>query len=234
MNTRTSASTNPRALKDAVYAQLARIGKASSNPTRLELLDLLGQSPRTVEDLASLTSQRLANVSQHLQVLRAARLVDAERSGLHVTYRLADDRVSVFLAALRAVAEARLVEMEQVARTFLDDRKELEGVDRDALIKRMKKGEVTVLDVRPVEEYRAGHVPGAVSMPLADLKRGLANLTKARDVVAYCRGPYCVFAFEAVKMLRARGFNAIRLDEGIPEWKARGLRVELSPREVTS
>ena len=223
-----------RRFKDAVYEQLARIGKASSSPARLELLDLLGQSPRTVEDLAKLTGQSVANVSQHLQVLRAARLVEAEKNGLYVTYRLADDQVSVFLGALRALAEARLVEMDHVAKTFLADRDELEAVDRDALIKRVKRGEVTVLDVRPVEEYEAGHIPGAVSVPVADLKRRLATLSKSREVVAYCRGPYCVFAFEAVKLLRARGFKAVRLDEGIPEWKARGLRVEASSAEVPS
>jgi rhodanese-related sulfurtransferase len=234
LKTNPASKNDHRRFKDAVYEQLARIGKASSNPTRLELLDLLGQSPRPVEDLASLTGQSVANVSQHLQVLRAARLVEAERSGLHVIYRLADDRVSVFLGALRALAEARLVEMDHVAKTFLDDREELEAVDREALIKRMKRGEVTVLDVRPVEEFQAGHVPGAVSMPLAELKRRLAKLTKAREIVAYCRGPYCVYAFEAVKLLRANGFKAVRLDEGIPEWKARGLRVEVSPAEVAS
>jgi rhodanese-related sulfurtransferase len=234
MKTRKTSPDDHRRFKDAIYEQLARIGKASSSPARLELLDLLGQSPRTVEDLGKLTGQSVANVSQHLQVLRGARLVEAEKNGLYVTYRLADDQVSVFLGALCALAEARLVEMDHVAKTFLDDRDELEAVDRDALIKRVKRGEVTVLDVRPVEEYEAGHIPGAVSIPVAALKRRLAKLSKSREIVAYCRGPYCVFAFEAVKLLRAHGFKAVRLDEGIPEWKARGLRVEVSPAEVPS
>jgi rhodanese-related sulfurtransferase/predicted transcriptional regulator len=234
MKARKTSPDAHRRFKGAVYEQLARIGKASSSPARLELLDLLGQSPRTVLDLGKLTGQSVANVSQHLQVLRAARLVEAEKCGLYVTYRLADDEVSVFLGALRALAEARLVEMDHVARMFLGDRKELEAVDREALIKRVKRGEVTVLDVRPVEEYEAGHIPGAVSIPVADLKRRLAKLSKSREIVAYCRGPYCVFAFEAVTLLRAHGFKAVRLDEGIPEWKARGLRVEVSAAEVAS
>jgi len=219
--------TDHRRFKDAIYEQFARIGKAAASPKRLELLDLLCQTPRTVEDLAEQTSQSIANVSQHLQVLRAARLVEAEKEGLYVTYRLADEQVAKFFRALRSVAEARLAEVDQVARTFLTDREELEAVDRESLIKRVKRGEVTVLDVRPAEEYQAGHIPGALSIPVGELKRQLAKLPKSREIVAYCRGPYCVFALEAVKLLRARGFKAVRLDEGILEWKARGLRVEV-------
>lgn len=219
--------TDHRRFKDAIYEQLARIGKAAASPTRLELLDLLCQTPRTVEDLAEQTSQSVANVSQHLQVLRGARLVEAEKQGLYVTYRLADEHVANFFQALRGVAEARLAEVEQVARTFLTDREALEPVDREALIERVKRGEVTILDVRPVEEYQAGHIPGAVSVPVTELKRKLAKLPKSREIVAYCRGPYCVFAVEAVKLLRARGYKAVRLDEGVLEWKARGLRVEV-------
>ena len=223
-----------RRFKDAIYEQFARIGKAVASPKRLELLDLLCQGPRTVEVLASQTDQSIANVSQHLQVLRAARLVDAEKEGLYVTYRLADEQVCHFFQALRRLSEARLVEVEHITRTFLEDRGALEPVDRDGLIKKIKRGEVTVLDVRPVEEFRAGHIPGAISVPLAALKQRLAKLPRSREVVAYCRGPYCVFAIEAVQLLRARGFRAVRLDEGIPEWRARGLRVEVSPSEVAS
>lgn len=223
-----------RQFKDAIYEQFARIGKAAASPTRLELLDLLCQGPRTVEVLAGQTDQSIANVSAHLQVLRAARLVDAEKDGLYVTYRLADDRVCTFLQTLRALAESRLLEVEHVTRTFLEGQRALEPIDRAALVKRVKRGEVTVLDVRPREEYAAGHIPGAVSIPLADLKKRLSSIPKSREVVAYCRGPYCVLAIDAVKILRARGFRAVRMDEGIPEWKARGLPVEISSSEAAS
>lgn len=219
----------PRRFKDAVYEQFARIGKAVGSPKRLELLDLLCQGPRTVEALARQTDQSLANASAHLQVLRAARLVEAEKDGLHVTYRLADEQVCAFFRSLRALAEARLVEVEHVTRTFLEERDALEPVDRDALIKKVRRGEVTVLDVRPAEEYAAGHIPGAVSIPLADLKKRLSAIPKTREVVAYCRGPYCVLAVEAVRALRARGFRAVRMEEGVPEWRARGLPVDTSP-----
>ena len=216
-----------RRFKDAIYEQFARIGKAASSPIRLELLDLLGQAPRTVEALASQTGQSVANVSQHLQVLRAARLVEADKEGLYVTYRLADEDVGAFYRALRSLAELRLTEVEHITRAFFEDRDALEAVDREALVKRVKRGEVTLLDVRPVEEYRAGHIRGAVSVPIADLKRYLAKLPKSREVVAYCRGPYCVWAIEAVKTLRARGFNAVRLEDGVPEWRSRGLPIEM-------
>ncbi len=228
----TKAPPDPRRFKDAIYEQLARVGKAVSSPKRLELLDLLCQSARTVDVLAELSNQSIANVSQHLQVLRAARLVETEKHGLYVTYRIGDDEVAAFFRALRHVAESRLVEIEHATRSFLEGRGAMEAVDRDVLIKRVKKGDVTVLDVRPVEEYRAGHIPGALSIPLADLKRRLASLPKSRHVVAYCRGPYCVYAIDAVKVLRARGFKATRLDEGIQDWRARGLPVEVSPSEV--
>jgi rhodanese-related sulfurtransferase len=226
--------SDPRRFKDAIYEQLARIGKASSSPIRLELLDLLSQAPRTVEALAEQTGQSLPNVSQHLQVLRAARLVEAEKDGLYVTYRLADDEVGLYFLALRRLARARLTEMDHIARAFLEARDALEPINREALLKRVKRGDVILLDVRPTEEYRAGHIPGAVSVPPAELKRHLAKLPKSREIVAYCRGPYCVFAIEAVKTLRARGFKAVRLDDGIPEWRARGLPVEVSLSKVAS
>lgn len=219
----------PRRFKDAVYEQFARVGKATSSPKRLELLELLGQAPRTVEALAKETGQSVANVSQHLQVLRGARLVEARKDGLYVIYRLADEQVVSFLHALRTLAEARIEEIGQVTHAFLEERDALEPVDREALIQRLRSGEVTVLDVRPVEEFHAGHIPGAVSMPLGELKRRLDSLPKYREVVAYCRGPYCVFAIEAVQVLRANGFRAVRMDEGVPEWRARGLPVEVSP-----
>jgi len=217
-----------RAFKDAIYEQLARVGKSVSSPMRLELLDLLGQGPRSVEALARETNQSIANVSQHLQVLRSARLVDAQKDGVYTMYRLADADVATFFLALRGLAESRIEEIAAVTRSFLEERDALEPVDRGTLVERVRRGEVTVLDVRPVEEFHAGHIPGAVSVPVADLKRCLASLPKYREVVAYCRGPYCVLAIEAVKVLRSNGFKASRMDEGVLEWRARGLPIEVS------
>ncbi len=221
-----------RKFKDAIYEQLGRIGKAVSSPRRLELLDLLCQGPRTVEALAAEAGQSLANTSQHLQVLRASRLVEAEKHGLFVTYRLADERVCAFFRDLRRLAESRLHEIQAVTRQFLEERGEMEPVDRDTLISRIRSGEVTLLDVRPREEFEAGHIPGAVSVPLAELESRLAALPRDREVVAYCRGPYCVLAVQAVEVLRAKGFRAIRMEEGVPDWRARGLPVEASTKEA--
>ena len=217
-----------RRFKDAVYEQFSRVGKAVSAPKRLELLDLLCQGPRTVETLADQVAISVANASQHLQVLRAARLVETEKKGLYVEYRLADAQVCRFLQALRELAESRLVEVEQVTRQYLKERGAMEAVDGEELLRRVRHGEVTILDVRPPEEFRAGHIPGALSVPLPDLKRRLAELPKDRDVVAYCRGPYCVLAIEAVALLRKRGFRAYRMEQGVLEWRARGGRVETS------
>lgn len=214
-----------RRYKDAIYEQFARIGKALASPRRLELLDLLCQGPRTVEALSGEAGQSVANTSQHLRVLRAARLVEAEKSGLFVTYRLADGEVCSFFQALRELAESRLAEVERVTREFLEERGALEPVDRRVLVERMRRAEVIVLDVRPREEYRAGHIPGAISVPLAELKRRLDTLPRDREIVAYCRGPYCVLAIEAVEVLRERGFRAHRLEDGVPEWRARGFEV---------
>ncbi|MEX1258509.1 MAG: metalloregulator ArsR/SmtB family transcription factor [Gemmatimonadota bacterium] len=223
-----------RQFKDAIYGQLARVGKSLASGPRLEILDVLCQGPRTVEALAQQVAQPLANTSHHLQVLRRARLVEAEKNGLYVTYRLADESVSTFLRSLRQLAEARLLEIEEVTRRYLESRTGMEPVDREALIQRVRQGEVTVLDVRPVEEYGAGHIPGAVSVPLGDLERRLAELPRDREVVAYCRGPYCVMAVEAVEILRVHGFRAVRLDEGVPDWRARGLPIETTLREVSA
>jgi rhodanese-related sulfurtransferase len=218
------ASSNRR-FKTAIYEQFARIGKAISNPARLELLDLLCQGPRTVEALAREANLGLANTSQHLKALRVARLVEAEKSGLFVTYRLADDQVCQFFRSLRALSETRLAEIREITLGFLADRKGLEPVDRDVLLAKVRDGAVTVLDVRPAEEYRAGHIPGALSIPLKQLERRLSDLPRRRDVVAYCRGPYCVLAVEAVELLRARGFRAFRLEQGVQDWRAEGLPV---------
>lgn len=212
-------------LKKAVYEQLARIGRAVGSPTRLELLDLLCQGPRTVDALAREAGLSLANTSQHLQVLHAARLVEARKEGLFVTYRLADQQVCDFYQSLRTLAECRLAEIEAIVRQFNEGRESMEPVEKRALLERVRRAEVTVLDVRPPEEYRAGHIPGAVSIPLKQLEAHLAMLPRSREIVAYCRGPYCVLAVEAVKLLRARGFQAVRLEHGVPEWRAEGLPV---------
>jgi rhodanese-related sulfurtransferase len=215
-----------RHFKDAIYEQFARLGKAVSAPKRLELLDLLCQGPRTVEALAEQAALSIANASQHLQVLRAARLVEAEKQGLHVEYRLAGDEVCRFFLALRNLAEDRLAEIAVVSREYLGARDAMETVAGDELLRRVKEGAVTVLDVRPSEEYRAAHIPGAVSIPLGELKARFKELPKNRDVVAYCRGPYCVFAVEAVDLLRKKGFKAHRMKEGVLDWRSRGWRVD--------
>ena len=210
---------------DPLYQNIARIGKALASGPRLALLDLLRQGPRTVDELAREVGLSMANTSQHLQVLRQARLVETTKSGVFVTYRLADQAVDDFYRALRGLAENRLAEVQQIARAFVEDRGELEPVNRRRLWDRIRAGEVIVLDVRPVEEYQAGHIPGAVSIPLKELKRRLGTLPKDREIVAYCRGPYCVLAPKAVKTLRARGYRALSLGDGVAEWRARGLPV---------
>ena len=217
---------NPsRAFKDGIYEQFARIGKAVSSPKRLELLDLLCQGERTVEVLARESGLTVANASQHLQILRAARLVEAEKEGLFVIYRLADQTVCEFFRAMRVLAESQLAEVEQIKRRFLEGREGMEPVDRDALLKLVSEGAVTVLDVRPVEEYNAGHIPGALSIPLKELMLRLTELPHDQEIVAYCRGPYCVLSIEAVEMLRARGFQAVRLEEGIQDLRAMGFPI---------
>ena len=219
-----------RRFKDAIYDQLARISKALASPRRLELLDLLSQSPRTVESLARETGQTLANTSQHLQILRQARLVAAEKRGLYVTYRLPDEQVAGFYRSLRVLAESRVGEIERITRDFLEARGLLEPVDQEALLERVARGAVMVIDVRPEEEYRAGHIAGAISFPLAQLEGRMTELPKRREIVAYCRGPYCVLAIEAVMQLRARGFWAVRLEAGVGDWRARGLPVATGDR----
>jgi rhodanese-related sulfurtransferase len=222
-----------RQFKDAIYEQLARIGKSLASGPRLEILDILCQGPRSVEALAKQVGQSVANTSHHLQVLRRARLVEPRKDGVHVTYRLADETVCDFFQALRGLAESRLLEIEQVTRDFLEAHADMEPVDREVLVARVRSGAVTVLDVRPEEEFRAGHLPGALSVPLGDLERRLAELPRDREVVAYCRGPYCVMAVEAVELLRARGYRAIRMEEGVPDWRARGLPVHADDELTT-
>lgn len=214
-----------RQFKDAIYEQISRIGKAVASPKRLELLDLLCQSPKTVETLATEAAISLANCSQHLKALRAARLVDAEKKGLYVQYRLADSAVCAFFRSMRLLAENRLAEIEMIKREFFQNRECMEPVDGKALLARVRKGSVVVLDVRPEDEYRTGHIPGALSVPLSRLKEVLSELPKDQQIVAYCRGPYCVLSVEAVGILCGQGFNAVRLEEGVEDWRAMGLPV---------
>ena len=210
-------------MKKEIYEQISRIGKAVASPARLELLDLLAQAPRSVEVLAREAGLSVANASQHLRILRAARLVEAEKKGLFVTYRLADPKVGDFFLTLRALAEDRLADIERIVRQFMEGRESLEPVEKESLLERVREGVVTVVDVRPREEYRAGHIPGAVSVPLKELEPYLPRLPSDHQIVAYCRGPYCVLAIDAVEILRAHGFRAMRLDDGVLEWQARGL-----------
>ena len=221
-----NVTKNPnRLFKDAIYEQFSRIGKAVSSPKRLELLDLLCQGERTVEVLAKESGLAVANASQHLQVLRAARLVETEKAGLFVVYRLADQAVCEFYRTMRVLAESRLAEVEQIKRRFLEGREGMEPVDRDKLLKLVREEAVTVLDVRPIEEYNAAHIPGALSIPLKELKLHLSELPRDQEIVAYCRGPFCVLSVQAVEMLRALGFNAVRLEEGIQDLRAMGFPI---------
>jgi len=215
-----------RRFKNAIYEQFARVGKALASPHRIELVELLAQGPRTVEALSRMADMSLANTSAHLQVLRGAGLLEATKEGLFVTYRLSDPKVAELLLVLRNVAETRLAEVAKTTREFLAENALLEPVDEAALRRRVTKGEVTLLDVRPPEEYEAAHIPGALSVPLPELAKRISELPRRREVVAYCRGPYCVLAVEAVKLLRRKGFRAVRLEDGILDWAALGLPLE--------
>lgn len=214
-----------RQYKDAVYEQFALVGKALCSAPRLEIIDVLLQAERTVEVLSAEVGLSVANTSHHLQVLKRARLVEAERQGQFVTYRVADPTVSLVLDALRRFGERRLSEIERVTQEFLAGREGMEVVDKDALLVRIKADECVVLDVRPPEEYAAGHLAGAVSMPLKELEQRLDELPRDRQIVAYCRGPYCVLAASAVDTLRRHGLNAVRAPEGVAEWRERGFRI---------
>lgn len=215
-----------REFKDRLYAELGRIAHAMNSPRRLELMDLLAQGERSVEDLAIEAALSLANTSRHLQILRAARLVEARKDGLRVHYRLAEPMVHDATRVLRNLAHKRLAEVDLLVRTYLGSRDELEPVSREELTARLREGRVVVVDVRPRQEHQAGHIPGARSIPVDELDEQLATLPVRRDIVAYCRGPYCVMAYEAVAKLRASGRRARRLVEGFPEWRAAGLPVE--------
>ena len=221
-----------RDFKDASYGHLARIGKALASPKRLELLDLLCQSERTVEDLACETRMSLANTSQHLQVLQGSRLVEATKNGRYVVYRLADVLVSDFFRSFRLLAQARLAELEQIRRQFFSEGEVLDAVDRDTLLQRVHQRKAIVVDVRPLNEYLTAHIADAVPIPMAQLKRRLSELPANKEIVAYCRGPFCVLAKEAVELLRARGFRATRLEDSVQDWRSRGLPVASGPEAL--
>lgn len=217
-----------RAFKDQLYEQFARVGKALGNAHRLELLDLLAQRERTVEDLARRTALSVANASQHLRLLHAAGLLEVRREGLFAYYRLADEAVFRLWQALRTVGETRLAEIERTVTTFLPERAGDEPMRAAELAGRLHDAGTIVLDVRPREEYDAGHLPGARAVPLDELDAHLADLPPSQEIVVYCRGPYCVFADESVARLRAQGYRARRLDAGLPDWRAAGLPVEVA------
>lgn len=212
-----------RAFKNALYEQLARIGKTLSSPVRLELLDLLTQGPRTVESLARELSLSMANASAHLQTLKEARLIEGRKAGLYVHYSLADDSVAELLHELRRVAEGRLAEIDRIVQTYLGNRDAMDAIPFAELRERLRDGRTIVLDVRPSGEFAAGHIKGAVSIPYDELEHRLKEIPRGVEVVAYCRGPYCVFADEAVVTLRANRRKARRLSGGFPEWRAAGL-----------
>jgi ArsR family transcriptional regulator len=214
-----------RSPKLALFAQFAAVAKSLGHANRLELLEQLAQGERSVEVLADRTRLSIANASQHLQHLRRAGLVASRRDGKFVYYRLADDAVLELLAALRRIAERNVAEVERVVRSYFEARDALEPVSRRELIERCRLGVVTILDVRPEDEFALGHLPGALNIPLRDLEARLGEIDRGQDIVAYCRGPYCVLSYEAVASLRARGFKARRLEDGLPEWRAAGLPV---------
>ena len=220
-------SLSNRQYKDAIYDQLARLGKAVASPTRLELLDLLCQGPRTVESLARNAGQSVANTSKNLRLLYAARLVEAERQGTYVTYRLASEEVCELFRALRRLAEQRLTEIGAITRDFLESKEALVPVDPEELVRRIRDNEAFLLDVRPRAEYQNAHIAGAVSAPLSELSDLLEELPRDKQIVAYCRGPYCVMSIDAVRILRNEGFEAVRLEDGVHDWRANGFEIEI-------
>ncbi|MFJ6209527.1 ArsR/SmtB family transcription factor [Lysinibacillus sp. NPDC092081] len=209
---------NERNLKDLLYQEFARIGKSLSSPKRLEILDLLSQGPKSVDALAKNTEMSVANVSQHLKTLFNSRMVKFKKEGNYVIYELADEIISDFLITLHALSEKQLIQVQQIKDEFLNDQLGLEGITLSELLPRMEKGEVLLLDVRPKEEYEEAHIPGAISIPIEELEEKLASLPANCDVVAYCRGPYCLMSVEAVKILKSKGIKAFRMEQGVKEW----------------
>ncbi len=219
-------TTESRQHKERLYHLFAQMAAALANPHRLELLDLLLQAPRTVEELAREAKMSVANTSQHLQRLKQVRLVVDEREGVHVRYRIADPDIVHLWLALRAVAERQLVEIEHVLNAYRHQRHEFEQISAEELQERLHNGEVILLDVRPKVEYQAGHLPGAISIPLDELERRLNELPRDKTIVAYCRGPYCIYADEALALLAAHGWHVMRLEEGPVEWQQSGYALE--------
>jgi rhodanese-related sulfurtransferase/predicted transcriptional regulator len=217
-----------RDFKNRLYGQFARIGKALSSPHRLEILELLAQGERTVDSLATEIGLSLANASQHLQALRQASLVESRKEGLFVFYRLSDPAVFELSRTIRTVAERQLADLDRLVREHFHDRSDAEPVEMRDLLKRARSNRVVVLDTRPASEYAAGHIAGAISMPVDDLQRQLRLLPKEKEYVAYCRGPYCVYADRAVEILKSHGRTARRMREGFPEWRAAGFPIESS------
>ena len=214
-----------REAKDRLYEAFARTAKAMSSPKRVELAELLAQGERSVDALADATGMAVTNTSAHLQVLARSRLVRTRKDGTRVFYRLAGDDVAAFVSALRDLARSRVAEVDQVVRDYFASRDTLEPIARGELLERVERGRVVILDVRPVEEFAAGHIPGALSVPLGQLDAALQRLPKRAEIVAYCRGPYCVLAPQAVERLRSKGYKARRLADGLPEWRLAGLPV---------
>jgi rhodanese-related sulfurtransferase/DNA-binding transcriptional ArsR family regulator len=212
--------------KGRLYEAIGRVALALGNAGRLQLLEFVAQGERSVDTLAAMTGLSVANTSKHLQALRAAGLVSARKDGLRVYYSIAGDDVAGLLSALREVSEHRVAEVEQLLRTWLAHRDEMEAVPAREVLARAKKGLVVVLDVRPAEEFCAGHLPGAINIPIHELEKRLRELPKRKEVIAYCRGPYCLMSYDAVAVLRKKGLKARRLEAGLPEWRAAGLPVE--------
>ena len=214
--------------KQTIYSSLAEIAQAIGHPHRLELLEYIAQGQQSVEDLAALSQLTFANTSRHLQILRRARLVETERQGKYILYSLVSEgNVVTFLRALGSLGERNRAEVRQIMSDYFSARDALAPVSREELVSRMQDGTVTLVDVRPEHEFDLGHLPGAINIPLSKLKKGLSRLPKANEIVAYCRGPYCVLSFEAVALLRTKGYQAHRLIDGFPEWKAAGFEVEI-------
>lgn len=214
-----------RRLKDTLYEYFARIGKATSSPKRLEILDLLCQGEKTVEEVAKQAQLDVKNASAHLKVLHSARLVEVRREGKYAHYTVADEMVAHYWLMTRSMAEHRFAEVERAVKSYFKEREVMLPLDRQALLGKARRGQVVVLDVRPASEYEKAHLPYARSLPLAELEQRLATLPRSKQIVAYCRGPYCVLSVEALKVLRRRGFNVLRLPDGVLEWQAAGLPV---------
>ena len=215
-------------VKSRIYEELSKIGRALGSAKRLEILEILAQGERSVEVLSRQSGLSIANTSHHLQTLREARLVEARKEGLFVFYRLTGADVFGLVQMIRRLGEEHIAEVDRIIRSYFAKRDELEPVSRADLLDRAKAGGVIVLDVRPADEYRAGHIPGAISVPVEQLEKRLTDLPPDKEIVAYCRGPYCVMSYNAVEALRARGRRARRLVDGFPEWRAEGLPVEVS------